>query len=84
MCLKEFGNNTEVVINRVLENSLPPHLNGVDFAKTTHPPAPPPTSEKEVEGSYLGQRVSVFDDDEFDVFRRPQQVDLSRVHIGKK
>ena len=33
--------------------------------------------------SLLDQRSSVFDNDEFDVFRR-KDVDRSRVHIGKK
>ncbi len=43
------------------------------------------TEEKEVEKELLlvEQRSSVFDDDEFDVFRR-EKVDLSRVHIGKR
>ena len=34
--------------------------------------------------SLLDQRSSVFDRDEFDVFRRKADVDLSRVHIGKR
>lgn len=90
LCLKEFDNNPETVINRVLEQTLPPHLKDVDFALSsckpeTAPPAPPPPAGKEEsEWSYLEQRESVFDNDEFDVFRRPEQVDLSRVHIGKK
>ena len=39
-----------------------------------------PHEERE---SLLEQRSSVFDNDEFDVFRR-KDVDRSRVHIGKK
>ena len=40
---------------------------------------------KEEEGlSLLDQRSSVFDGDEFDVFRRKKDVDLSRIQVGKR
>ena len=40
--------------------------------------------KKKEEGvSLVDQRTSVFDNDEFDVFRR-KEVDFSRVHIGKR
>ena len=89
LCLREFDSNPERVIHQVLEGNLPPHLKDVDFTlSTATPPGPTPSgrphAEEEEESSYVGQRESVFDNDEFDVFRRPGQVDLSRVHIGKK
>jgi len=92
MCLKEFGNNPEGVINRVLEGSLPPHLSDADFtlASSEDVPAPPMArgGGRESGGlcrdSLVDQRESVYDGDEFDVLRAPGQVDLSRVHIGKK
>ena len=34
--------------------------------------------------SLLDQRSSVFDGDEFDVFRRKKDVNLSRVQVGKR
>ena len=34
--------------------------------------------------SLLDQRSSVFDGDEFDVFRRKKDVDLSRIQVGKR
>ena len=34
--------------------------------------------------SLLDQHSSVFDGDEFDVFRRKKDVDLSRVQVGKR
>jgi len=40
--------------------------------------------EGEEDESLLDQRSSVFDRDEFDVFQRKADVDLSRVHIGKR
>ena len=40
---------------------------------------------KEEKGlSLLDQRSSVFDGDEFDVFRRKKDVDLSQVQVGKR
>ena len=40
---------------------------------------------KEEKGlSLLDQRSSVFDGDEFDVFRRKKDIDLSQVQVGKR
>lgn len=78
-------------MNRILEDSLPSHLKKLDSTlPASHslapPPPPPPVGEQsKAEGdSYLDQREGVFDNDEFDVLRRPGAVDLSRVHVGKK
>ncbi len=49
--------------------------------------AAPPQATKldsKPEKALVDQRESVFDNDEFDVFRNPEAVDLSRIHIGKK
>ena len=40
--------------------------------------------KKEKGLSLLDQRSSVFDGDEFDVFRRKKDVDLSQVQVGKR
>jgi hypothetical protein len=88
LCLKEFNNDPEAVINRVLEDSLPPNLKGLDFnlpaTDKATPHVPPKLEAKEEVGLLLDQREGAFDYDEFDVLRRPEAVDLSRVHIGKK
>ena len=36
------------------------------------------------EGGLVDQRTSVYDGDEFDVFRRRKDIDLSQIHIGKR
>lgn len=92
ICLREFDNNPETVVGRILEENLPPHIQTLDFSlpssamSSAPPPAPPTLSGQGVENSWpiLDARESVYDNDEFDVFRRPDAVDLSRVHIGKK
>ena len=91
MCLKEYGNSPEVVINKILEGNLPPHLSDADFSLTSPDDvlAPPMAggsggSESFLGDSLVGQRECVFDGDEFDVLRAPGHMDLSRVHIGKK
>ena len=82
LCLKEFNNNPETVINKVLEESLPPHLQTLNFDLPAGGKTMPPVTEER--SSLLDTRKNIFDDDEFDVLRRPEAVDLSRVQIGKK
>ncbi|KAF6738981.1 Activating signal cointegrator 1 complex subunit 2 [Oryzias melastigma] len=74
-CLHEFHYNTELVINNILEDRLPPALNQLDRAT--------PRPVKEELPAVLSSRSNVFDDDEFDVFRR-DQVDMSRVWKGRR
>lgn len=74
-CLEEYNYNSEIVINNILENHLSPHLSALDRTL----PRPP----KEELPPLLSQRSNVFDDDEFDVFRR-DQVDMSRVWKGRR
>uniref|UniRef100_H3DD27 Activating signal cointegrator 1 complex subunit 2 n=1 Tax=Tetraodon nigroviridis TaxID=99883 RepID=H3DD27_TETNG len=74
-CLQEYDYNSETVINNILEDHLSPALTKLDRAM------PRPVTEDLPD--VLNNRSSVFDDDEFDVFRR-DQVDMSRIWKGKR
>ncbi|KAM6930743.1 activating signal cointegrator 1 complex subunit 2 [Xenentodon cancila] len=74
-CLQEYDYNSELVINNILEDRLAPHLDKLDRAM--------PRPVKEELPAVLNNRSNVFDDDEFDVFRR-EQVDMSRVWKGRR
>ncbi|XP_066510920.1 activating signal cointegrator 1 complex subunit 2-like [Hoplias malabaricus] len=74
-CLSEYGYDSELVINNILEDNLTPELSKLDRAM--------PRSVKESPPSVLSSRSNVFDDDEFDVFNR-DQLDMSRVWKGRK
>jgi len=83
--LDEYSESVEQVTAHLLDESLPPHLSGLDRAaqlppSNDQPPAsdhlaprstPPP--------SVVPQRRNVFDDDEFDRLEH----DASRLHIGR-
>uniref|UniRef100_A0A671PY81 CUE domain-containing protein n=1 Tax=Sinocyclocheilus anshuiensis TaxID=1608454 RepID=A0A671PY81_9TELE len=68
-CLEEYGYNSELVINNVLEDKLSPSIDKLDRAMKELP-------------SVLSTRSNVFDDDEFDVFNR-DQLDRSRIWKGR-
>lgn len=74
-CLQEYDYNTELVINNILEDRLAPNLDKLDRAM--------PRPVKEELPDVLNSRSNVFDDDEFDVFRR-EQVDMSRIWKGRR
>ncbi|KAL6114878.1 ascc2 [Pungitius sinensis] len=74
-CLREYNYSSELVINNILEGRLTPGLDRMDRA------APRPVKEELPD--VLDVRSNVFDDDEFDVFRR-DQVDMSRVWKGRR
>lgn len=74
-CLEEYDYNSEIVINNILEDRLSPRLSALDRAM--------PRVPKETLPELLSHRSNVFDDDEFDVFRR-DQVDMSRVWKGRR
>lgn len=74
-CLEEYGYNSELVINNILEDRLAPSLDQLDRSM--------PRPVKEELPNVLENRSNVFDDDEFDVFRR-DQVDMSRIWKGRR
>ncbi|XP_034027034.1 activating signal cointegrator 1 complex subunit 2 [Thalassophryne amazonica] len=74
-CLQEYDYNSELVINNILEDHLAPSLDKLDRAM--------PRPVKEELPGVLCERSNVFDDDEFDVFRR-DQVDMSRIWKGRR
>ncbi|XP_040898149.1 activating signal cointegrator 1 complex subunit 2 [Toxotes jaculatrix] len=74
-CLEEYDYNSELVINNILEDRLAPSLDKLDRAM--------PRPVKEELPCVLDSRSNVFDDDEFDVFRR-DQVDMSRIWKGRR
>lgn len=74
-CLQEYDYNSELVINNILEDRLAPNLDKLDRAM--------PRPVKEELPDVLNTRSNVFDDDEFDVFRR-EQVDMSRIWKGRR
>lgn len=74
-CLQEYDYNSELVINNILEDRLAPNLDKLDRAM------PRPVKEKLPD--VLNTRSNVFDDDEFDIFRR-DQVDMSRIWKGRR
>ncbi|XP_041855169.1 activating signal cointegrator 1 complex subunit 2 isoform X1 [Melanotaenia boesemani] len=73
-CLEEYDYNSELVINNILEDRLAPSLEKLDRAM--------PRPVKEELPAVLNNRSNVFDDDEFDIFRR-DQVDMSRIWKGR-
>ncbi|XP_041643228.1 activating signal cointegrator 1 complex subunit 2 [Cheilinus undulatus] len=74
-CLQEYDYNSELVINNILEDRLAPNLEKLDRAM--------PRPAKEELSDVLSVRSNVFDDDEFDIFRR-DQVDMSRIWKGRR
>ncbi|KAI8636129.1 hypothetical protein BD408DRAFT_487096 [Parasitella parasitica] len=96
-CLEANSDNVEEVIMQLLEDSLPPSVNGLD-RKMERKPLPDAAStvsrlshleseagarENPKEEGVLKSRRNVYDNDEFDVFNR-RIVDASKVHVGKK
>ncbi|XP_035022151.2 activating signal cointegrator 1 complex subunit 2 isoform X1 [Hippoglossus stenolepis] len=74
-CLEAYDYNSELVINNILEDRLTPGLDKLDRALSR--------PVKEEIPNVLSDRSNVFDDDEFDVFRR-DQVDMSRIWKGRR
>jgi activating signal cointegrator complex subunit 2 len=82
--LDEYNEDVEVVISHLLEDSLPPHLNGLDRTE-----ALPATASEESHIPHLSPRSTpplvptrrnIYDDDEFDQLA----VSTSRLHFGRK
>ncbi|GFG31805.1 hypothetical protein Cfor_04242 [Coptotermes formosanus] len=78
-CLEHFNFVSESVINAILEDTLPADLRSID---QTLPRIPPDTMEVN-EASNALQRLSIFDNDEFDIMTQ-DEVDTSRIHKGKR
>ncbi|XP_026495747.2 activating signal cointegrator 1 complex subunit 2 isoform X2 [Vanessa tameamea] len=78
-CLQHYGHNAERVINAILEDNLADSLRGLDTSLPIIPEDP-------VDRKYLEtgiERLNVFDGDQFDIMTR-DDVDLSKIHVGKK
>ncbi|KAI5636566.1 CUE domain-containing protein [Phthorimaea operculella] len=78
-CLQHYGFNSESVINRILEDNLDECLRGIDRSLPIIPEDP--LDQKFLETGVA--RLNVFDGDEFDIMNR-DDVDVSKIHIGKK
>ena len=78
MCLSEFNQDPQIVIDRILEGTLPPHLQSYD---ETHPSLLNDATIQETK--QINSRVGIFDFDEFDVLHK-NDVDLKNIHIGKR
>ncbi|KAM8864974.1 activating signal cointegrator 1 complex subunit 2 isoform 2-T5 [Synchiropus picturatus] len=74
-CLQEYHYDSELVINNILEDRLSPSLDKLDRAM--------PRPVKKELPDVINSRSNVYDDDEFDVFRR-DQVDMSRIWRGRR
>ncbi|KAM3959656.1 activating signal cointegrator 1 complex subunit 2 [Aphomia sociella] len=78
-CLQHYGFNSERVINSILEDNLAESLRKLDQSLPIIPEDP-------VDNHFLEtgiERLNVFDGDEFDIMTR-DDVDLTRIHVGKK
>jgi len=78
-CLEHFNFVSESVINAILEDTLPADLRSID---QTLPRIPPDTMGVN-EASNALHRLSIFDNDEFDIMTQ-DHVDTSRIHKGKR
>ncbi|KAJ2614292.1 hypothetical protein H4S08_001770 [Coemansia sp. RSA 1365] len=80
-CLSHYNNNTEAVVNALLEDNLPPSLAEID--RTTEDwTAPDNSHSTKTTSKVLESRRNVFDKDEFDIFHH-NTLDWSRVSKGK-
>lgn len=80
MCLEEYNYDIETVINSLLESKLSDSLNKLDRTMTKAQAI----SSRNESKTLISTRHSVFDKDEFDVFSKGTNIDLSRIHKGKK
>lgn len=79
-CLQEYNYDFEKVINALLENNLPDSLNKLDRTMNKSQALSSQNDPKNL----ISARHSVYDKDEFDVFTQGRNLDLSKVHKGKK
>lgn len=72
-------------MNALFDNTVPEHLQ-VEESKNTSVFTGTNENEKpfvDKNVSLLGQRLNIYDNDEFDVFNQ-NNIDLTRIHRGKK
>ena len=85
--MKYYKNNVEQVINACLENNLPVFPEAESESETEEEQLSKFTNfyDEEQDENYglLNERKNIFDNDEFDVFNK-NQVDMSKIHMGKK
>lgn len=82
-CLKHYNNNTETVINAILEDSLPAELKEIDRQLPYIPSDPIEEASTSADKALGMERLNVFDGDEFDIMTR-DKIDASKVHRGKR
>jgi activating signal cointegrator complex subunit 2 len=88
-CLEEFSWDAEQVIDAMLEDKLPPVLQGMDRKIEKIPygigelPDKPQEEKSDLGHDILSKRHNVFDNDEMDVFRHAE-VDMSRVRYKER
>ncbi|CAF0891881.1 unnamed protein product [Adineta steineri] len=89
-CLDHYDNNTERLVNALFDNTVPEHLKTETSYKSSIIPEFTTNINDDYDQSLfnqnlslVGQRLNVYDNDEFDFYNRAN-VDLSKIHQGKK
>ena len=90
-CLDYFDNSAEDVINTLLEENLPPHLESMDRnlpkQKNTSTACDNLSQEShqilQDKENLSSRRLNVYDGDEFDINAR-DSIDISKIHKGKQ
>lgn len=80
LCLEELDYSNERVIQAILEGKLPSSLQNID--QQMERDVSKVSSEAEEIETLLDKRLNIYDNDEFDAFRK--EIDTSRVIVGKK
>ena len=62
----------------------PKQTNGLENQFKALPESVKDNAEGTIESSILASRQNIFDNDEFDVFNNPHDLNFDRIHIGKK
>ncbi|XP_076326218.1 activating signal cointegrator 1 complex subunit 2 [Tachypleus tridentatus] len=75
-CLKYYNFEVELVINALLEDSLPEELASLDRSMERR-------KEQPKKPAVLANRKCIYDNDEFDIYSN-DTVDTSRIHKGKR
>ena len=99
-CLTFYSYSSEKVVAALLENNLPPHLessksnfldsinedtkNSIGKQVQELPVTVNSISKVEKASMLLSSRQNIFDNDDFDVFNNPHELNFDRIHIGKR